>query len=58
MGKLKILAGGSSASAKAQAKGKLFEKLMAEVLRHLGYSIDPTPSGSTGNWIANPHGGT
>ncbi|XGV94602.1 MAG: restriction endonuclease [Leptolyngbya sp. BL-A-14] len=40
MGKLKILAGGNSSQAKAQARGKLFEKLMAEVLRHYGYAID------------------
>src|SRR5581483_7453781 len=44
MGKLKILAGGISHStsqqAQAQARGKLFEKLMAQVLRHYRYSID------------------
>ncbi len=44
MGKLKILADGNSPFAQAQARGKLFEKLMAEVLRHFGYSIDSTPS--------------
>jgi hypothetical protein len=42
MGRLKILAGGESRQAQAQARGKLFEKLMAEVLRHYGYSIDRT----------------
>lgn len=42
MGKLKILASGDSPQAKAQARGKLFENLMAEVLRHLGYKIDRT----------------
>jgi hypothetical protein len=40
MGRLKILASGSSPQAQAQARGKLFEKLMANVLRHYGYSID------------------
>lgn len=44
MGKLKILASGKSPQAQAQARGKLFEKLMADVLRHYGYSIDSTPS--------------
>lgn len=40
MGKLKILAAGDSAGAQANARGHLFEKLMAEVLRHYGYKID------------------
>jgi conflict system STAND superfamily ATPase len=40
MGKLKVLAGGNSPQAQAQARGKLFENLMAEVLRHYRYSID------------------
>lgn len=40
MGKLKILAGGASQQAQAQARGKLFEKLMAQVLRHYRYNID------------------
>ncbi|HEX7628089.1 MAG TPA: restriction endonuclease, partial [Candidatus Methanoperedens sp.] len=40
MGRLKILAAGNSPQAQAQARGRLFEKLMAEVLRHFGYSID------------------
>jgi hypothetical protein len=44
MGQLKILAGGKSPQAQAQARGKLFEKLMAEVLRHYGYSIDDIPN--------------
>ncbi len=44
MGRLKILAVGNSPQAQAQARGKLFEKLMAEVLRHYGYSIDRTPN--------------
>ena len=44
MGRLKILAGGKSPHAQAQARGKLFEKLMAEVLRHYGYSIDNIPN--------------
>jgi len=44
MGQLKILAGGKSPQAQAQARGKLFEKLMAGVLRHYGYSIDDIPN--------------
>ena len=44
MGRLKILAGGKSRQAQAQARGKLFETLMAEVLRHYGYSIDDIPN--------------
>jgi len=44
MGRLKILASGNSPQAQAQARGKLFEKLMADVLRHCGYSIDRIPS--------------
>ena len=40
MGKLKILAGGNSPQAQAQGRGKLFEELMAKVLRRYGYSID------------------
>jgi hypothetical protein len=44
MGRLKILAGGESQKAQAQARGKLFEKLRAEVLRHYGYSIEDPPT--------------
>jgi len=44
MGKLKILASGGSPQSQAQARGKLFEKLMAEVLRQLGYEIDRIPN--------------
>ena len=44
MGRLKILASGNSPQAQAQARGKLFEKLMADVLRHYGYSIARIPS--------------
>lgn len=40
MGKLKILADGNSPHAQSNARGKLFEKLMANVLRHYGYTID------------------
>lgn len=40
MGKLRILAAGNSPQAQAEGRGKLFEKLMAEVLRHYGYRID------------------
>jgi hypothetical protein len=44
MERLKILAGGNSKQAQAQARGKLFERLMSDVLRHYGYSIDRTPN--------------
>ncbi len=44
MGQLKILAAGDSPQARAQARGKLFEKLMSEVLRQLGYQIDKIPN--------------
>jgi hypothetical protein len=44
MGKLKILAGGNSSQAKAQGRGKLFERVMADVLRHYGYAIERIPS--------------
>lgn len=43
MGSLKILASGHSPQAQAEARGKLFEKLMSEVLRHYGYNIDRIP---------------
>ena len=44
MGRLKILASGATPQVQANARGKLFENLMAEVLRHYGYSIDRIPS--------------
>jgi len=44
MGKLKILAGGDSPSAQANARGHLFEDLIAEVLRHSGYVIENKPN--------------
>lgn len=44
MGQLKILAQGTSPQAVSQKRGKLFEDLMAKVLRHYGYSIDTIPS--------------
>src|SRR4030067_144042 len=44
MGQLKILATGNSPQSKAQARGKLFENLMTDVLRHYGYRIDRIPS--------------
>ncbi len=44
MGNLRILAPGKSASAMAQARGKLFERLMADVLRQLGFKIDEVTS--------------
>jgi len=40
MGRLRIVAGGDSQQSSAQKRGKLFEKLMAEVLRRYGYKID------------------
>ena len=44
LGRLKIVAGGSSPSHRASARGKLFEKLMTQVLRQNGYLIDRIPS--------------
>ncbi|MFZ0964483.1 MAG: restriction endonuclease [Terriglobia bacterium] len=44
MSQVAILAGGTTPSAQAQARGKLFENLMAEVLRYLGFKIDRIPS--------------
>jgi len=44
MGQLKILASGRSVNAQANARGKLFEHLMADVLRQFGYEIDRIPS--------------
>ncbi len=40
MERLRIVAGGNTEQAKANARGKLFEKITAEVLRHCGYEID------------------
>jgi len=40
MDSLKILANGDSSGAKSNERGKLFEKVSAEVLRHYGYAID------------------
>lgn len=44
MARLEILGTGNNTHAQAQARGKLFEKLMAEVLRQLGFDIDRIPS--------------
>ena len=44
MARLKILADGKSEQAQAPARGKLFEKLMALVLRHFGYDIVRNPN--------------
>jgi len=44
MGELKILANGSSPQMQAQARGKLFEDLMATVLRKKGYIINFPPN--------------
>jgi hypothetical protein len=44
MARLEILASGNSAPAQANARGRLFEQLMAEVLRQFGYEIDQIPS--------------
>lgn len=44
MARIKILADGISPQAQANARGKLFERVMAEVLRHNGYTIDTIPS--------------
>ena len=40
MERLRIVAYGESEKQKANARGKLFEKITAEVLRHHGYDID------------------
>ncbi|MFZ5868096.1 MAG: restriction endonuclease [Thermodesulfobacteriota bacterium] len=40
MDSLRIIAGGDSDGAKSNARGKLFEKIAAQVLRHNGYDID------------------
>lgn len=40
MARLKILAEGNSQQARANARGKLFEEIMAQALRHYGYKID------------------
>ncbi len=44
MSRLKILAGGHSRQARANARGKLFEHLMAEVLAKNGYEIGDIPN--------------
>src|ERR1039457_1933934 len=44
MGKLRILAPGKTPSAQAQKRGKLFEQLMADVLRQLGFKVDRVTS--------------
>ena len=44
MGELKVLASGDSHQKQAQARGKLFENLMAEVLRNKGYKVDFPPN--------------
>jgi hypothetical protein len=44
LGILRILAAGSAPGAQSRARGKLFEDLMANVLREHGYSIDRIPS--------------
>lgn len=44
MGILRILAAGSTPQAQSRARGKLFEELMAQVLRNHGYSIDAIPN--------------
>src|SRR3989339_611556 len=44
MSKIIILSDGNSIQAKNQERGKLFEKLMSEVLSYYGYEIDDIPS--------------
>jgi len=44
MSVLKIVASGETKQAKSNARGNLFEKLSANILRHLGYSIDRKPN--------------
>ncbi|WP_321506784.1 restriction endonuclease [uncultured Methanoregula sp.] len=43
MGKLKIFADGDTPNAQANARGHLFESLMADVLAHSGYKIENKP---------------
>jgi len=40
MPKIKIAAKGVSKKAEAQSRGKLFEEIIAEVMKHHGYKID------------------
>lgn len=44
MAKLRVLADAPSAAGRAQKRGKLFEALMSDVLRRLGYRVDRIPS--------------
>ena len=44
MGRLKILANGDSPQARAQARGDLFQELMALVLNHHGYEVQGNPN--------------
>jgi phage tail protein X len=44
MARLKIVADGASEQAQAVARGRLFETLAADVLRHYGFGIDRKPS--------------
>ncbi len=44
MAKIKILTINSSPQKMAQARGKLFEKMMSDVLNQLGYEIDSIPN--------------
>lgn len=44
MGEIRILANGSTPQAQATARGKLFEQLMALVLRQMGFTIDKIAS--------------
>jgi hypothetical protein len=44
MTSLRIVAPGETDKAKAKSRGKIFEKLSAELLRYLGYKIDRMPN--------------
>jgi hypothetical protein len=44
VGRLRIAASGKSPQAQNQARGRLFEQLMADVLRHFGYAVDSIPN--------------
>ncbi|HEX5504444.1 MAG TPA: restriction endonuclease [Thermomicrobiales bacterium] len=44
MARLKVIAAGNTPQGQAHARGKLFEELMARVLRHHGYNIDRCPA--------------
>lgn len=44
MGQLTIAANRTTQGARSQARGKLFERLMSQVISHMGYSVDSKPN--------------